>query len=378
VLTGCLTVSALLSGCGQATGPSKIIVVAASATANEPAPVLAAPDRALLHDAGATSTRGDAYVVDPNTSEPTEVVLTPRRADGQVEYGPDRSRLLTANIGRVQRLLDRLAADRPFDLLAWLAQAVRVTAQPATLLVLSSGLSTSGALDLRQVGWGANPHAVAVKLRRRGLLPSLAGWRVVFSGLGDTGGRQPTLPLPQWAKLTAYWLAICHAAGAASCTTDPITRPSPPSHSRTPVSVVHVPRIVPIHGPRGQQGASLPADEFFGFDSSRLLPGADHTLGPLARRAENHHLNVSIAGYASPDGGTHDYNIHLSTARARAVQARLIALGVPASQIVKVTGLGTGGRQRSACLRHRHVDETVCGQFRRVVIILNPAPGGHS
>ena len=48
-------------------------MVLPSATANEPEPVLAAADRALLYHAGATSTRGVAYVVSPATGQPTRV-----------------------------------------------------------------------------------------------------------------------------------------------------------------------------------------------------------------------------------------------------------------------------------------------------------------
>ena len=377
-LAAVIPASALVSGCGQVPGNTpEIIVVDASAAMNEPAPVLAPADRALLRNAGVTSTHGAAYVVNPNTGQAAAISLTPRPPDGQVEYGPDRGQLLTQNVNRVQRLLSRLAASGPFDLLAWIAQAVRVTRSPATLLVLSSGLSTSGGFDLRQAGWGADPHAIAVQLRRRGLLPSLAGWHVVFSGLGQTAGRQPSLPLPQRTELTAYWMAICREAGAASCAVDPVTRPDPPTHSTTPVPVVPVPRVTSVRGPHGQR-TTVPADEFFAFNSARLLPGASIILGPIARLARSQRLTVSITGYASPDGGTGAYNLALSLARARAVRARLIALGVPVRQIVRTIGQGTEGRPRSACYRQGHLDETVCARLRRVVIQLSPATAATS
>ena len=116
----------------------------------------------------ATSTRAAAFVVDPNTGQAREVSLTPRRADGEVDYGPDRNSELAANVSRVQQLLNTLAASKPFDLLAIIAQAVRVTTHPGTLLVLSSGLSTAGGFDLRQVGWGADPRTAAVSLAQPG------------------------------------------------------------------------------------------------------------------------------------------------------------------------------------------------------------------
>jgi hypothetical protein len=134
--------SVLLSGCQPAPGTPINVVVVASATANERAPVLAALDLSMLRNAGSSSTRAVAFVADPNTGKPREVSLTARRADGEVDYGPDRNRKLTANVNQVQELLNTLTPSEPFDPLTMIAQAVRVTSVPGTLLVLSSGLST--------------------------------------------------------------------------------------------------------------------------------------------------------------------------------------------------------------------------------------------
>lgn len=371
--TALLPLSVLLGGCGPHPGDPKTIVVAASATMNEPRPVLAAPDLTILRNAGTTSSRATAFVVNPSTGQAREVSLTPRRADGQVDYGPERGHELAANVQQVQQLVGQEAASRPFDLLTMIAQAVRVTSPPGTLLVLSSGLSTAGAFDLRMVGWGASPHAAAVALDRRGQLPRLTGWHVIFSGLGDTAGRQPAPPLPQRTELTRYWLAICQVAGAASCAADSITRPEPRSHSTRPVPVIPFPRVTSFRGPHGRTGVNLPADEFFAFNSARLLPGANAVLAPVAAKASRLHLKVTIAGYASPDGGTRSYNLHLSTARAHAVQARMIALGLPNRLVAKVVGLGLDGEARAVCLRHGRLDEAACSRLRRVVITLSPA-----
>lgn len=361
---------------GSATDP---IVVAASATANEPAPVLSASDRDLLYSAAADSTSATAYIVDPNTGQPATVSLTPRRPDGQVQYTePQRDDLIAANVSQVQDALDHEAATVPFDLLSDIAAAVRVVQGPATLLVLSSGLSTAGGLDLRSAGWGANPQAIAAQLKSRGLLPDLAGWRVIFSGLGDTAGRQPALPLPEQATLASYWMAICRAAGAVACADDDVTRPEPPPTSTTLVPAVPVPPVTSVTGPHGWSGKNVPADQFFAFNSARLLPGADSILGPLAAQARSRDLLVSITGYASPDGGSDAYNRALSQVRAEAVQTRLIALGVNADQIVQVRGLGTDGKPRSACYTDGRLNEAICARLRRVVILLSPNSAANS
>jgi outer membrane protein OmpA-like peptidoglycan-associated protein len=196
---------------------------------------------------------------------------------------------------------------------------------------------------------------------------------VLFTGLADTAGRQPALPLPQRTVLTRYWLAICRTARAASCAVDTVTRPEPPSHSTTPVPVVRVPRVKSVTGPRGQV-INVPADAFFAFGSARLLPGADSILGPAAARARRQDLKVSIVGYSSPDGGSAHYNNGLSTRRALAVKMRLIALRVPPGLIVEAVGRGTAGRTRSACVRQGHLDKSICAHLRRVMITLHSAP----
>ena len=375
LLTVVVTLSLLLAACGKSTvtAPDAIVIVP-SATANEPAPELSADNRSLLENAAATSTQADAYVVNPTTGQPTEVPLTPRRADGQVEYGPRRGYLLDQNMTRVGQLLQEQAASGPFDLLNMIASAIRVTSPPGTLLILSSGLSTAGGFDLRQVGWDADPSSIAAQLKQRGLLPDLAGWRVIFSGLGDTAGQQPALPLPQQTALASYWTAICRAAGAAACQTDETTRPDPPSRSTTPVPVVPVPVMLSVRGPNGATGVSVPSDELFAFDSAVLLPGADAVLGPLAAKARSGHLLVTVTGYASPDGGSAAYNLALSRARALAVRARLVALGLPPGQITRVTGLGTDGKTSQACDVAGQFDEAVCAQLRRVVVLLSHSP----
>jgi outer membrane protein OmpA-like peptidoglycan-associated protein len=363
-----------IAACDHQQAPATVIVLVASATRNEPAAALAPPDLADLRQAALTGGGAIAYVVDPNTGQPTTVTLTPHRPDGEVDFGPDRYTVLAANLGQVQRLLGRQAADQPFDLLSLLARAVKVSSVPGTLIVVSSGLSTAGGFDLRQVGWYANPAAVARQLEHEGLLPPLTGWHVLFSGLGDTAGDQPALPLPQQAELVAYILAICHAAGAASCATDDVTRPNPPAYSTYPAPVVPVPQVTSVQGRHYAIDESIPADMFFRLNSSQLLPGADSILGPLAARAAAHRLQVSITGFASPETGSPAYNQALSLARARSIQTRLLTLGVRPEQIVQVAGDGTAGQTAAACYRGGHLDEAVCARLRRVVIQLNPSP----
>ena len=347
-------------------------ILAATATANEPDPVLPADILQMLKSAGVGKSPATAYVVTPGASQPDTLSLTPYLSNGQVDYGPTRNKVLNDNISAVQQAVEREAAQGQFDLLTTLAAASRAAAAPATLIVASSGLSTSGGFDLRQVGWDADPGKIAAQLKTRGLLPDLAGYQVVFSGLGDTAGHQPALPLPQQTKLASYWETICQASGAASCNVDDTDRPEPPARSLIPVPIVKVPKVRSVTGPGHKTIITLPDTLLFPLNSSTLIPSADTILQPLAQRARDRHRLVSITGYASPDGGTSAYNHTLSARRAAAVRARLIALGLPARQVGQVTGAGTAGKTRAACLIDGQLDEAVCAQLRKVVVIMSP------
>ena len=85
------------------------------------------------------------------------ITLTPQRPNGAIDYGPSRIATLDRNIAAVQQAVEREAAQGHFDLLATLAAAVKATPPLAMLIVISSGLSTAGGFDLRQVGWGRHP-----------------------------------------------------------------------------------------------------------------------------------------------------------------------------------------------------------------------------
>ena len=149
-------------------------------------PALPADIVQALRSAGLGKTPATAYVVAPGASQPDTISLTPHLPNGQVDYGPTRNSTMNATISAVQQAVERETAQGPFDLLATLAAAIKAAPAPARLIVVSSGLSTSGGLDLRQVGWDASPASVAAQLKARGLLPDLAGYQVLFSGLGDT------------------------------------------------------------------------------------------------------------------------------------------------------------------------------------------------
>lgn len=351
------------------------VVVTVTATANEPAPALGARDISLLEKA-ADADDGTVTLVAPSGT--LTLALTPRRDNGQVEHGPRRSELRTANVKAVQDKIAGEGATGPYDLLELLSKVARAGSGPATLIVVSSGLTTSGGLDMRQVLWGADPADVAQQLKVRGLIPTLSGWTVVFSGLGDTVPPQQPLATPQRSTLAAYWTAVCKATGARSCTVNGEPRAANPPRSTTPVPPVPVPAVDSVVGPGGVTTTTLPADALFAFDSATADPSAQHALQPLAADARARHLRVAVTGYASPDGGTADYNRALSQRRANAVRDLLVQLGLPVDQFDTVTGVGVDEYPPDACTTGGQLDRAKCAQLRRVVVVTGPSPSSPS
>ena len=254
LLAAAAPLTLLLTGCQAPSHTAEAVVVLPSATANEPAPTLAPADRAMLYHAGRPAPGAWPTWSARPPGRPPGWSLTPVRADGQVEYGPRRDYLLSQNVNRVQRVLRAEAATGPFDLLQMIGSAVRVTSHPGTLLILSPGC-------LRRV---ASTSATSAGTPTRGPWPHSSGSVACCPGWPGGGwsspgwpmylGRQPTLPLPQRTTLTAYWMAICHAAGAAACRIDDTIRPDPPSRSTRPVPVVPVPAVSPVTGPHMRPG----------------------------------------------------------------------------------------------------------------------------
>lgn len=79
---------------------------------------------------------------------------------------------------------------------------------------------------------------------------------------------------------------------------------------------------------------------YFEFDKSDLHPRALHQLDIIAGLLKTDAARkISITGHSDAVGAD-DYNVRLSAARARNVSERLLALGVPATQI-ETKGLGS-------------------------------------
>ncbi|WP_410660517.1 OmpA family protein [Amycolatopsis sp. lyj-112] len=374
-----LAVAVLVSACGAhagaAGGDGERIVVLASASTNEPRPSLPPGIESRLAEAAHSENATDgkngkgslAIVTSADGVTARTLPLTPRRANGAVEHGLQRENLIDANVQRVSDAVGGLAAIRPgVDLLSGIDNAVRGVG-PGTLVVLSSGLSTAGGLDLRRAGWQVEPAALAAELKTRGLLPELDGWRVVLSGIGATAGTQPPLSLPTRERLVAYWREICRAAGAAECLFDEARLDPRPPNGNVATPDVPVPGIVSVSGPDGTTKTTLTNDVLgFAGDSAALSPAAQGVLAELALRiAARPAARVVVRGFtADPPGSTGQGRADLSAARAGAVAGALKAAGVA----VPIESSGGGTAPGMTAMSGGVFDEGVAVKMRRVDI----------
>ncbi|MGH3924494.1 MAG: OmpA family protein, partial [Pseudonocardiaceae bacterium] len=248
-------------------------------------------------------------------------------------------------ITQLNAVLDSTRADSPeVDLLAALSLAARSVTDavgPQTIIVIDSGLQTTGALRFQDQDGAllsANPSEVVDLLRRTQQLPDLTGIRVVFTGLGDTAPPQPTLPQPARAVLVDLWTAIVDAAGGSA---EIIQAPLPSTRTLEglpPVSVVPV--ALRSIGPL--PAVTVLRDGTVGFLPDQAVfrdrAAAIEVLADYAREISNGKRAV-LTGTTSSAGNT-EGRLALSRDRANAVRELLTSLGAPADRI-EARGLGS-------------------------------------
>ncbi|OXR47100.1 Outer membrane protein class 4 [Nocardia cerradoensis] len=283
---------------------------------------------------------GDATVrvVASATGTLTTKDLTPLRPDGQVQHSPaDADRQITASVHELANTVADVRADQPgLDLLGLLDRASQVLGD---IEVISSGITTAAPVDLRVIGWNAEPDSVVDSIGRQGRLPNLSGRHVTFHGLGIAGGSQPGLPPFARTLVERLWTGICQRAGAASCT---VAHDGP--SALAPVATMPVP-LVPVPDAITEGGcpvwASLSDQTLHFSPESAVLPAnADDALRPIVQSAAACSVqSIDITGHIADTGSGRD-DRDLSGQRAHAVADRLVALGLPAQQIGTVIGKG--------------------------------------
>lgn len=382
VLIGIVAAAPILTACSytpQRAGTQSIttaqaprLIVVATAATSEPAPRLPTAVHALLVEMGrqAREVGGASVALVTAGRQPVVVDMTPLRGQQPERNGRLRDRKVAAAVVEFERLvIGQTAARDGLDLLGLLDSAARL-APGAPIVVLSSGVSTVAPLDLRRTGWPDTRVGVGTKLRQVGLLPRYLGGReITFYYLGDTAGKQPSLPGTARAALASAYLDICTAVKARCTVADDAPDPAANRGTRL-VPVVPVPALQTVHLTACKDLVRLPNVLLFAPDSAVLTRDADAALRPVVDMLAASHGSLrigEIAGHTADAGPGN--GMALSRERARVVADALRRLGVPALLISSVTGYGDtrpvvadrarDGSLTAAAYRNRRVEITL-------------------
>jgi outer membrane protein OmpA-like peptidoglycan-associated protein len=272
----------------------------------------------------------------------------PDRRTARGDYQDELQRYLTSFVDQAKNV----RADHPeVDVLTALdtaARAVHATSDEGLVVLIDSGLSTTGSVDFTVPGMTyAEPSDVTDFLQKNDLLPDFRGITVVLIGVGEVAPPQQVLLPGQRDRLADIWTHVLSTAGARCVTLIDQPRLTDAPTDVPPVTAVPLPPAPAFTPPPvGVPGKDLvlPNDDSTGF-----MPDTDELLDPAkARRllipvadwlAEDPTRRVTITG-TTADFGSREDQVAVSKRRADTIAALLEDLDVPSNQLTTV-GVGS-------------------------------------
>jgi outer membrane protein OmpA-like peptidoglycan-associated protein len=319
------------------------VTLAVGARANSPAPVLPPAIVDLMREAAKQSQTISLLRVDGSPTVAFQGVFRSDAAN-DVARNSELEQFISATQGRVTALLPKTPEA---DVLGALGEAARITPEGGTVVLVDSGLQTTGQIRFQDQGtFGADPLEFVDYLENRSLMPRLSGRAVVLIGLGNTAEPQAALDPSLRNQVTALWRSVVEAAGA-SCVQVIDTAASRQSvNNDVPVTPVSLPTVEPFQ-PCGD--TVLHDGDTVGFIGDqanfRDPAAARRTLQELADLLIGGRQLVELIGTTAKAGNNEASRVRLSQRRAEAVKSVLVEFGVPEARIT-TRGVGTSWPDR--------------------------------
>lgn len=251
-----------------------------------------------------------------------------------------------------------IATDPEVDYLAALNLALRTLSSleeydSKTIVVIGTGLSTTGVLNFQNNLISAEPGTIVELLEEKGEIPCFNGIMVYWQQMGDVAAPQAQLSSAQRNKLQQIYGGIVEAGGGTFVCNDIIANPVNEGTAYPAVAPVELPADIPISfNPETLNSEAtenvlaepvvLTEEQitFIGDKAEYLYPEeAESVLKPIADFLLSNDVTILLCGTTAGDGNS-AYTMELSQARAEAVKQSLVDLGVDPSHIIAV-GLGS-------------------------------------
>lgn len=253
-----------------------------------------------------------------------------------------------------------VANDPEVDYLAALRLAVRTLSSlegydSKRIIVLGTGLSTTGVLDFNNNIISADPDVVVNLLKEKSEIPDFSGITVYWQQMGDVAAPQKELTSAQRVKLQNIYGSLIEAGGGVFVYNEIIANPVDAALQYPAVTPVELPEDTPIYfDPMVFEGTTDEEENvfeepvvlteeqitFIGDKAEFLYPEeAIRTLQPIAEYLIAHPVTILLAGTTAGDTDSENTKA-LSLARAETVKTTLVELGVDDSRIIAV-GLGS-------------------------------------
>lgn len=336
----------VLAACGH--GPSRphspgTTIIVVGDRANMPAPSLT--DTALKLISDSVRSKDQIYLVNVSGSPQVAGHLS---TESDCDSNTACAGVWAGYEADVRNAIKKVPATAPqADLLSALSIAGRQLANasgPKHILVIDSGLQTVGALPLQAPGvLDVDPSTITASLQANGTLPDLHGVDVLMTGLGSTYPPQQPVREPYRTRLVKLWQAVVTASSGDVTPKDDTQLPNvAPAQDLPAVTTVTFQQQLPP--PPKTCDYRLRADQIGFVANKATFLDAQRTrdvLEPLAKQLTQKGTSVTLVGTTAVPETDPNSPDRVSLRRALAVRQVLIDLGVPASHIVRVDGVGT-------------------------------------